>query len=249
MPNNMGKKNIISLDTVSFKFPGQSKHALHAYKDISFTVEDGEFVSIVGPSGCGKSTLLRSILGLQKGATGNISRGYTKAAMVFQGAAIFPWLTVYENIAFGLEMEGKSKTDIQKIVEEKIHEVGLSGHEDKYPKELSGGMKQRVGVARALAVSPDFLVMDEPFSSVDYFTAKKLKDDLLILFKKYDMAVLFVTHLIAEAIELSDRIIVLSKRPGTMKADIPVDLPRPRNPRSPEFFTLLDTITGLIDEA
>lgn len=245
----MQDKNILTLDSFGFAFPNQPKRTPHAFKDISFSIADGEFVSIVGPSGCGKSTLLRSVLGLQKGATGSITRGYKKAAMVFQGSAVFPWLTVYENIAFGLEMEGKPKETIRKIVEEKIREVGLKGHEDKYPKELSGGMKQRVGVARALAVSPDFLVMDEPFSSIDYFTAKKLKDDLLVLFKKYDMAVLFVTHLIAEAIELSDRIIVLSKRPGMIKEDVAITLPRPRDPRSVEFFTLLDKITGLIDEA
>jgi NitT/TauT family transport system ATP-binding protein len=145
-------------------------------------------------------------------------------------------------------MEGKSEEEVRKTVEEKIHDVGLKGHEMHHPKELSGGMKQRVGIARALAVNPDFLVMDEPFSSVDYFTAKKLKDDLLVLFSKYDLSVLFVTHLIAEAIELSDRIIVMSKRPGRVIADIPVDLPRPRDPRSPEFFKLLDKITALIEQ-
>ena len=242
------RNKAFSISNISLKFKDEPKHSPYALKDVSFSVEDREFVSIVGPSGGGKSTLLRIILGLEKPTAGTIQRNYKKAAMVFQGAALFPWLTAFENAAFGLKMEGKSEAEVKKIVEEKIHDVGLKGNEMHHPKELSGGMNQRVGIARALAVSPDFLVMDEPFSSLDYFTAKKLKDDLLVLFQKYDLSVLFVTHLISEAIELSDRIIVLSKRPGVLKADIPVNLPRPRDPRSPEFFKLLDHITGLIEQ-
>ncbi len=243
----MQNKPAIAVEGVSFRFADETKRAPLTLKDISFSVAHSEFVSIVGPSGCGKSTLLRLILDLQKPTSGSVEKNFTKSAMVFQGVATFPWLTVYENVAFGLRMQGMRDDTIASIVREKINEVGLRQNEGKHPRELSGGMRQRVGVARALAVSPDFLVMDEPFSSLDSITATALKNDILALWEKYRMTVLLVSHLISEAIELSDRIIVMGKHPGMIKKVIPIELPRPRNPRSSEFFKLLDEITALID--
>ena len=218
------------------------------FSNVSFDIQPREFLSLVGPSGCGKSTLLRVISGLLKPSEGTIERGFQKQAMVFQNFALFPWLSVLENVEFGLKMEGFDAHKCRHVAEEKIVEVGLAGFEKKYPKELSGGQRQRVGIARALTVNPDLLLMDEPFSSLDSVIADKLKRDVHVLWEKYKMTVLMVNHLIADAIELSDRIIVMGGSPGSIKAVIPVTLSRPRNNRSPEFFELQDRITRLIEE-
>ncbi len=210
--------------------------------------KNGEFLSLVGPSGCGKSTLLRTIAGLIKPTEGALERNFTKPAMVFQNFALFPWLRVRENVEFGLAMRKVSARSRRGIAEEKIVEVGLSGIERKFPKELSGGERQRVGLARALAISPDLLLMDEPFSSLDSIISEKLKRDVLALWNKYGMTVIMVNHLITDALLLSDRILVMGGEPGALKATIPVPLPRPRDPRSTEFFALQDKITGLLTE-
>lgn len=214
---------------------------------INFSVNTGDFVCIVGPSGCGKSTLLRIIAGLTRPGDGliKINPG-TKLAMVFQNFALFPWLTVEENIGFGLEMAGKSKRSIRAIVSDQIKNMGLSGMGEKHPKELSGGMKQRVGIARALAVEPQILLLDEPFSALDVFTAKKLRRELIQVWKKHNLTVMMVSHLVEEAVELADKIIVMSARPGNIKKIITNDLERPRDTRSKEFFSLVDGIENLI---
>ena len=216
-------------------------------KDISFSVHPGEFVSLVGPSGCGKSTLLKILAGLTKIKKGKVTSNARKIAMVFQNFALLPWLTVRENVEFGLRMEGVSKKQRSKIALEKIHEVGLSGHENKYPKELSGGMKQRVGFARALAVSSDLLLMDEPFSSLDVLTAEKLRAELLAIWAKYKMTVIMVTHLVEEAVEMSDRVLVFGPRPTSIKEVVEIKNPRPRDKRSADYYDIVDQITKRIE--
>lgn len=240
-------------DNLALKISGlshtfiENKKRLEVLKDISFEIQRGEFLTILGLSGGGKSTLLRIIAGLIKPTRGDLEINVKKMAMVFQNFAIFPWLTAYENIEFGLKMANTGSKDIKKIVKEKIEEVGLMGFEDKYPKDLSGGMRQRVGLARALAVSPDLLLMDEPFSNLDSFTAEKLRKDLLDIWLKHKITIIMVTHLVDEAIELSDRVLVLSKRPASIKSENIITLNRPRNKRSPEFFSILDKITAEIE--
>lgn len=246
MPNN--NKPIINIEHLSHIFNDEWGDGTKTISDISFNVNDGEFLSLVGPSGSGKSTLLRIIAGLIKKYDGKIERNYQRQAMVFQGHAIFPWLSVIDNVAFGLFMNGMSKDERYKIAQEKINEVGLGGNENKFPGELSGGMRQRVSVARALAVSPQLLLMDEPFSSLDSITADKLKKDIMVIWQKYKMTIIMVNHLIADAVELSDRIIVVSKKPAKIKLTVNIPLPRPRDTRGKEFFDLVDRVTGEIEE-
>ncbi len=220
---------------------------IQALSDISFNVADKEFVTIIGPSGCGKSTLLRIIAGIMAPTSGSLEwEGSPAKAFVFQNYALFPYFTVFENVEFGLKMAGVPKEDRQKIVGPLIEEVGLKGFEDKHPKELSGGMKQRVGIARALAVDPDVILMDEPFSSLDEFTADTLRDLLLQLWHSRKMTVIMVTHLVREALGLSDQIVVMEATPGRVKAVIDNKLPRPRDARSQPFFNMEDKLTELI---
>ena len=242
------KEPIISASSVSYTYTNiETGERLDVLKDISFNVHKGEFVSIIGPSGCGKSTFLKILTHLIPMKKGTILTDTKKIAVVFQNFALFPWLTVKENIAFGLKMSGVSKKERNIIAEEKIDEVGLRGFDNKYPGELSGGMKQRVGIARALAMSPDVLLMDEPFSSLDALTAEKLRTELHDIWLKYKMTVIMVTHLVEEAVELSDKIVVFSQRPSVVKKVIEITLPRPRNKRSQEYYDLVDSIAKEID--
>ena len=171
-----------------------------------------------------------------------------QGAFVFQKFALFPWLTVHENVEFGLKMKGIKFHERTRIVHEKLAEVGLRELGLRYPKELSGGQRQRVGIARALAVNPDILLLDEPFSSLDSITAGVLKDDILRIWEKYKMTVLMVTHLISEAVELADKIVVLTQKPSTVKSTHVIAMPHPRNNRSEAFFALADDITGEIEK-
>ncbi len=239
----MNKKPIVELKNTSYHFADAKKHE-YAFKDVSFSVGAGEFVSIIGPSGGGKSTLLRVIAGVIPESTGTAMRNFTRAGMIFQGHGIFPWLTVLENVAFGLKMENMPRKERERIAREKLKEVGLGGFEKRFPHQLSGGQKQRVAVARAIAVNPDLLIMDEPFSSLDSITAHALKLDVLELWKRYGMAVIMVNHLIPDAVELSDRIIVFGKEAGKMQEIVEITLPRPRDTRSKEFFELSDKLTN-----
>lgn len=239
--------------TKTFKEPERSITVL---EDITFSVHEREFVCIVGPSGCGKSTLLRLTMGLVPPTEGEIRykgepiRGVNPhMSMVFQTFALFPWLTVSENVEVGLEAMG---VDLQRRRQKAVHvieEVGLHGFEDAYPRELSGGMKQRVGIARALVTDPEVLLMDEPFSNLDTLTAGGLREELLRLWSDRTTlpeVIIMVTHNVEEAVYLADRILVLSRRPGRIVGDVPIDIPRPRDKRSNKLYEFVDTITSMI---
>ena len=234
------------LSRVGAHFADEEAKDAPALKDISFSVPAGGFVSIAGPSGAGKSTLMRVILGLMPHTSGTVVRNFSTSAMVFQNYALFPWLTALENTAFGLRMRGMSRRERERIAREKLQEVGLEHLENHYPNALSGGQRQRVGLARALAISPDLLIMDEPFSNLDTITAEALKADLLKIWRAYGMTILMVNHLIPDAIELSDQIIVMGAHPGHIEKTMLVDLPRPRDVRSAQFFKHVDLLTEII---
>lgn len=226
--------------------------------DINLSIEEGEFVSFVGASGCGKTTLLRVLHGLIPPTKGETTVGgetvtgpSSDRGFVLQQDSLLPWRTVLRNVTFGLEVRGMSTKESAARAMELLKLVGLSGFENHYPLEISGGMRQRVNLARALAVDPDVLLMDEPFASLDAQTREVMQHELLRIWEQSRKTVLFVTHQIDEAVYLSDRVIVLSARPGRIKRDIPIDLPRPRDleiKRSPEFLERVDTIWGLIED-
>lgn len=204
--------------------------------DINLIIDAGEFVSLLGPSGCGKSTLLRIIAGLLPASSGGVeihgavvTAPGPERAVVFQDYALFPWMTVEANVAFGLEARGVSAAERTRVATELLGVVGLSEFAKKYPHHLSGGMKQRVSIARALAVDPQILLMDEPFGALDAQTRSLMQEELLRIWRRYRKTVIFVTHSIDEAIYLSDRIVVMTARPGRIKAVIEVQQERPRD--------------------
>ena len=223
---------------------------------ISLELNEGEIVGLLGRSGCGKSTLLRIVSGLNRPSSGEvIYRGGKVAgpvdgvAMVFQSFALFPWLTVLANVELGLRAKGVSEPEARRRALQAIDIIGLDGFENAYPKEISGGMRQRVGFARALVVAPSILLMDEPFSALDVLTAETLRTDLLDLWVEGRMpikSILMVTHNIEEAVLMCDRIIVLSSNPGRIAAEIKVGLQHPRNRLDPEFRQLVDQIYALM---
>lgn len=239
-----------------YKTYADNNRSITVLEDISFSVEPGEFVCLVGPSGSGKSTLLRMIAGLDQATRGSILYGGRPVAeatdhiaVVFQSFALLPWLTVSGNVELGLEARGVPKEERQRRANRFIDKVGLDGFEEAYPRELSGGMKQRVGIARALTVEPELLLMDEPFSALDALTAQNLREEVLTLWRDETLpvdSVVMVTHGIEEAVLMADRILVMSARPGRIKADVPVDLPRPRNPKDEAFSRFTDRIYSLV---
>ncbi len=248
---------LIEVVEVDKSFP--SRHGtMTVMNGITFGVAHNDFLAIVGPSGCGKSTLLRLIQGLDRPTAGGIRfrdqpvTGVSQEmAMVFQNFALYPWLTVKENVAFGLEARGWSRERIESQVDKYISVTGLVGFEEAYPRELSGGMRQRVGLARALAVEPSVLLMDEPFSALDPLTAESLREEVLQLWQEPQLppeAVVLVTHNIEEALIMADRVIVLSRRPGRILAGVLVNLPRPRDRKSAAFYELTDYVYSLITE-
>uniref|UniRef100_A0A7C3SLB4 ABC transporter ATP-binding protein n=1 Tax=Thermofilum pendens TaxID=2269 RepID=A0A7C3SLB4_THEPE len=228
----------------------EGKRVLEVLAGISLEVGE-EFISILGPSGCGKTTLLRIIAGLEKADSGEVvfHTPDRRVGFVFQMPTLLPWLTVLENVALPLRAGGMSEREAYEKARKYLSLVGLRAFEDFYPRELSGGMKQRVNIARALAVEPTLLLMDEPFSQLDPLTAESLRSEVLDLWL-YGVttvrAILMVTHNVDEAILMSDRIVVLSPRPARINEVIEVDLPRPRDRRSPEFQKLEDRIYELI---
>lgn len=241
------KNPVIETHHVTKFFRDEHGKPIVACEDVSLTVDEHEFVCIVGPSGCGKSTFLRIVAGLMKADEGTLElEPGARQAMVFQNAAIFPWLTVSDNIGYGLTMSGVPDRVREAAINQQLEQMSLKHAAHLHPKELSGGMKQRVGIARALAVSPDILLLDEPFSALDAFTAEKLRKDVLEIWRSQKRTVLMVTHLVEEAVQMADRIIVMTNRPGRIKTVIDVDLPRPRDMRSKAFYKLVDTVHDLV---
>jgi NitT/TauT family transport system ATP-binding protein len=210
---------------------GKSFRGVVALEDIQLTIPDGQFVSVVGPSGCGKSTLLALIAGLETATTGIVRRD-GQPGMVFQEAALFPWRTVRDNVAFGLQMRGVAREERATRANEALRLVHLSRFAGHFPHELSGGMRQRAAIARALVTDPAVLLMDEPFASLDAQTRALLQAELLLVWEGTRKTVVFVTHSLDEALMLSDRIVLMSARPGRIINDILVDAPRPRDPQA-----------------
>ena len=242
------------VEGLSRVFPGVRGGApTRALEPTDLAVAENDFITILGPSGCGKSTLLRIVAGLDRPTTGRVlldGRQVTgpgaDRGMVFQSYTLFPWLTVAENIAFGLTERGVPAAERRDVVAAYIDKVGLKGFERHYPKQLSGGMQQRTAIARALANDPEILLLDEPFGALDNQTRSLMQELLLGIWERERKTVLFVTHDIEEAIFLASRTIVMTARPGRIKAEVPVDLPHPRHYRmktSPEFSGLKARLT------
>lgn len=226
-----------------------------ALSDINLDIRDGEFVSLLGPSGCGKSTLLKIAAGLLNASQGSIeidgaavTAPGPERAVVFQDYALFPWMTVEDNVEFGLEARGVPSVKRRQTSAELLRVVGLQDFAKRYPHHLSGGMKQRVSIARALAVEPQILLMDEPFGALDAQTRSGMQEELLRIWKVYRKTVIFVTHSIEEAIYLSDRIAVMTARPGRIKAIVEVKDDRPRDMTTPEMSDMLRRVRGILSE-
>jgi NitT/TauT family transport system ATP-binding protein len=224
---------------------------VHVLENIDLDVERGEFVCLVGPSGCGKTTLLNMIGGFVKPTRGEVivegepvEGPDPRRIFIFQEGGVFPWLTVKENIAFGLGR--RPRAEHETIVARYVHMVGLDGFERSYPRELSGGMRQRVELARALAAGPEVLYMDEPFGALDYITRHQMRADLARIWQSERKTILFVTHDIDEAVQLADRVIVLGQRPATIRKDVPILLPRPRDLRSESYLQARDRIFAIM---
>ncbi|MEM0155784.1 MAG: ABC transporter ATP-binding protein [Thermoplasmataceae archaeon] len=248
---------VLTVDHVAMEYR-YAKSSIKTIEDISFKVRKNEFVSIIGPSGCGKSTLIRMILGLTKPTSGRILYGDKeemgsdfRVSVVFQNSALFPWLDVLDNVELALEPMIKDRSKRREIALNNIRLVGIDGFENAYPKELSGGMKQRVAIARALSTSPDVLLLDEPFSGLDVFSAQAMREELLDLWESpvdNPNTILMVTHNVDEAVQMSDSIVILSHRPSKVIQEMPVSLKRPRNTRSDEFYKTVDRVLTIMSE-
>ncbi|CAN7201546.1 ABC transporter ATP-binding protein [Massilia sp. LjRoot122] len=226
-----------------------------ALQDIHLEIPHGQFTCLLGPSGCGKSTLLNAVAGFSLPSSGTVTvEGRQVAApgpdrgMVFQEYALFPWMTVEDNIAFGLHLKGMSKSAIRSRVGELLFMLSLGDFRQRFPKDLSGGMRQRVAIARVLALDSPIMLMDEPFGALDALTRRNLQDELLRIWSELKKTILFVTHSIEEAVYLADRIVVMTYRPGTVKRDLLVDIPRMRDPAAPEFNALKRELGVLVME-
>ena len=246
----------VLLTDVSKRFAGADAEVLHG---VSLSIERGEFVSIIGPSGCGKSTLLKMVAGLASCSSGEIAvNGMTPknarelVSFVFQDATLLPWLTVERNVALALELENRTPLQIKKTVAKLLALVGLEKVSKSYPRQLSGGMKMRVSIARALATRPRLLLMDEPVAALDEMTRDRMNEELLRLRAEQNWTVMFVTHSVAEAVFLSSRVIVLAPHPGRIAQDITVDLPYPRTEATREsdaYDDLVNHTSRLLREA
>jgi NitT/TauT family transport system ATP-binding protein len=244
---------MLQLHEVSKEF-GTAKSPVRTLQDISFEVNDGEIVAILGPSGCGKTTLLRIIAGLDRPSSGDVLLDGEKVeqpspqfGMVFQEHALLPWLNVRKNASIGLEMRGISREKTQELVMQYISMVGLQDSAERYPHELSGGMRQRAAVARALTLEPKLLLLDEPFSALDLQTRRQIQQDIMKVQERTGKAIIMVTHSIEEAIYLADRLVLLSSRPGLVREILKIDLDRPRDIASPMFLKSLNYVLNCLD--
>jgi NitT/TauT family transport system ATP-binding protein len=242
----------IRIDGVSKVFQSGERDVV-ALQDINLTIPHGQFVCLLGPSGCGKSTLLNALAGFAPPSSGSIhtdGKPVTgpgpERGMVFQEYALFPWMTVEQNIAFGLEIKGMPPAAITQRVAQLLAKFSLADFKTRYPKDLSGGMRQRVAIARVLALDSPIMLMDEPFGALDALTRRTLQDELLRIWAELKKTIIFVTHSIEEAIYLADRVVVMTYRPGTVKRDLLVDLPRLRDPASGEFNALKRELGKLV---
>ena len=250
-------KGLIDVRSMGVTF-GADESEVIAVKDVSLNVQPGEFVSLIGPSGCGKSTLLSIVAGFVKPTKGEalldgkkITKPGSDRGVVFQQYSLFPWLSVRKNVEFGLKMAGIDQSKRLTTARSLLDLAGLLSFENHYPDQLSGGMKQRIGIVRALATSPQVLLMDEPFGALDTQTRVVMQEILTNIWQQFRISVLFITHDIEESIFLSDRIYVMTARPGRIKAEIKVPLPRPRTADMtdiPEFMNLVQELKGLIRE-
>lgn len=252
---NIENKTEIKIENLSMKYPNKNGgEPVTALKNVNLDIKQGEFISLLGPSGCGKTTLLRIIADLLQPTEGKITvRGETprdirlkkKYGVVFQNPVLYDWRTIRRNICMPMELMGMKKAERTKQVTKMLDLVGLQDFGKRYPYELSGGMQQRVGIARALAIDPEILLMDEPFSALDEFTREKLHVDLLEIWRKTNKTVIFVTHNISETVFLSDRVVVLSPHPGRVSTVIDINLPRPRDMESKQTTEFYDYITKI----
>ncbi len=248
MPNSMNHSPDMAfvLSRVSARFSDEKGRSAPVLQDVDLAVPRGSFTTLLGPSGSGKSTLMRIILNLVPHTSGTVVRNFIRPAMAFQNYALFPWLSALDNVAFGLRMNGARGEEAKVAALEKLKEVGLEQVAGHYPSMLSGGQKQRVGLARALAISPDLLIMDEPFSNLDTITAETLKADLLRIWRTYGMTILMINHLLPDAVELSDHIVIMGAHPGHIEKTLTVPLTRPRNTRDPQFYKEVDSLIAAI---
>lgn len=245
----------LRIEGLTKRFTLEGGESIEALGPLDMEVADGEFICILGPSGCGKTTLLRIIGGLERPTTGRINLNSTSIegpnpsmAMIFQEYSLFPWRSVLENVAFGLEVRGLGKEERFAIARRYIELVGLQGFEARKPHELSGGMRQRVAVARALAIEPKVLLMDEPFGALDAQTRNRMQQELLQIWGKTRKMVLFVTHSVDEAVYLADRIVILTRRPGRVKEIVPVQHAHPRERTDPPLVGIRRRVLGLLAE-
>lgn len=255
--NQASVRGHILVDHLRVRF-GHNSSAVEAVSDVSMEVQPGEFVSIIGPSGCGKSTLLNVVAGFVPPNAGQVTldgkttdKPGADRGMVFQQYSLFPWMSVRRNVEFGLKMQGMDKSQRQSAARTLLGLAGLLGFENHYPEQLSGGMRQRVGIVRALATSPQVLLMDEPFGALDAQTRVVMQQILTRMWQRFRISVLFITHDIDESIFLSDRVYVMTARPGRIKAEIPIPLPRPRTPDiaiTPEYLAIKHKLRNLISE-
>ncbi|MGA0862936.1 MAG: ABC transporter ATP-binding protein [Ilumatobacteraceae bacterium] len=240
--NSADTSPLLSFDGVGMTFPDGTR----ALEDVSFAVRRGEFVTVVGPSGCGKSTLLRIASNLEKNTAGSCSVDRDSIGYVFQDATLMPWRTVIKNVELIAELHGVAKNERRELAKEAIELVGLHGFDEKYPRQLSGGMRMRASLARSLVMKPNVFLFDEPFGALDEITRERLNDELLALFQREGFAGLFITHSITEAVYMSTKVLVMSARPGRITAefDVPFAYPRTHDLRyEPEFAELCGEIS------
>jgi len=245
----------IKIENVEKTFKSQEGFEVRAIEKVDMDIDRNEFICIVGPSGCGKSTLLRIIAGLEGTSAGEvhycdkkITGPSREIGMVFQNYSLLPWRTVIDNIGLGLEFAGKPKEEREAISRHFIDMIGMTEFEKAFPYELSGGMQQRVAIARALANDPDVLLMDEPFGALDAYTRILLQRELLKIWERNKKTILFVTHSVDEAVYLSDRIVVMTSKPGKIKEIIDVDIERPRDRANPKYGELTAKLLNMLEE-